>query len=85
MKRTNRELEQQLTLALAAPPQSRTAAVPETLLHRCRAAYHPVIRAGAGKSAVLAAACWGGKPLGWKLAALALYSVGRALGLWVAA
>ena len=46
MKRTNRELEQQLTRALAAPPQSRTAAVPETLLHRCRAAYQPCPRGG---------------------------------------
>ena len=46
MSASNRKLKQQLTRALAAPPQSRTAAVPETLLHRCRAAYHPCPRGG---------------------------------------
>ena len=83
MKRTNRELEQQLTRALAAPPQSRTAAVPETLLHRCRAAYHPCPRGG-WKNLLY----WQLRLLGWKaagleaFAALALYSVGRELALW---
>ena len=86
MSASNRKLKQQLTRALAAPPQSRTAAVPETLLHRCRAAYHPCPRGG-WKNLLY----WQRRLLGWKaagleaFAALALYSVGRALGLWEAA
>ena len=86
MSASNRKLKQQLTRALAAPPQSRTAAVPETLLHRCRAAYHPCPR-GSWKNLLY----WQLRLLGWKaagleaFAALALYSVGRALGLWEAA
>ena len=86
MSASNRKLKQQLTRALAAPPQSRTAAVPETLLHRCRAAYHPCPR-GSWKNLLY----WQLRLLGWKaagleaFAALALYSVGRALGLWDAA
>ena len=60
--------------------------MPETLLHRCRAAYHPCPRGG-WKNLLY----WQLRLLGWKaagleaFAALALYSVGRALGLWEAA
>ena len=84
MSASNRKLKQQLTRALAAPPQN--AAAPETLLHRCRAAYHPCPR-GSWKNLLY----WQLRLLGWKaagleaFAALALYSVGRALGLWDAA
>ena len=83
MSASNRKLKQQLTRALAAP---QNAAAPETLLHRCRAAYHPRPRGG-WKNLLH----WQLRLLGWKaagleaFAALALYSVGRALGLWEAA
>ena len=79
MSASNRKLKQQLTRALAAPPQSRTAAVPETLLHRCRAAYHPCPRGG-WKNLLY----WQLRLLGWKAAGLEAFAA-LALGLWEAA
>lgn len=86
MKTSNRDFERALTRALAAPPQKQTDTVPDDLLRRCRAAYHPRPR-GSWKNLLR----WQLRLLGWKavgleaFAALALYSVGRALGLWDAA
>lgn len=79
MKRSSRDLEQALTRALA--PQA--AAAPQALLCRCRAVHRP--QAAGGWKHLL---YWQLRLLGWKaaalegLAALALYSVGRELGLW---
>ena len=85
MRTSNRDLEQALTRALTAP-QDQSAAVPETLLCRCHAVHRP--RAHGGWRNLL---YWQARLLGWKafgmevFAALALYSMGRTLGLWEAA
>lgn len=87
MRTNNRDLEQALTRALAAP-QNQTAAVPDDLLRRCHAAQRPRIHGGRKNQNLL---YWQLRLLGWKAAAmeifvaLALYSVGRTLGLWEAA
>ena len=82
MSTSNRELKQALTRALAAP-QTQSAAAPENLLRRCRTLHTPRTRGG-WKNLLY----WQLRLLGWKaaameaFAALALYSVGQALGLW---
>lgn len=89
MSISDRDLEQALARALAAPQTQNPAAppdVPEALLRRCHAVHRP--QACGGWRNLL---YWQLRLLGWKafaleaFAALALYSVGRTLGLWEAA
>ena len=85
MRTSNRDFEQALTRALAAP-QNQNDAASEALLRRCHAVQRPRIRGGWRNLLY-----WQLRLLGWKalgmeaFAALALYSVGRTLGLWDAA
>ena len=82
MRTSNRDLERALTRALAAP-QTQDTVPPDALLRRCHAAHRPCARGGWRNLLY-----WQLRLLGWKavgmeaFAALALYSVGRVLGLW---